>query len=234
MVSSQHVADSLSRLAAARECARGQGSATQAGLGATGWERCLERNAEETLARFPHIVLRPRSRVRYRYFGQQGGDVRVRPFVAPEGFSLEQAERLISWHPAPDSMSPTERATPNADVELLYRHFTFPRTAHGYFDYWLVMQELWASSRWVHSAPIATEGEFLAVTRSPGWQVLVPLERYEPAVAWEGNRARLAVLVYCPLQRFEIALQRIDIDEQQALHYDEPIVVASGPRGYVL
>lgn len=233
-IPSSHVADALARLAAARKSAEDDENQGSGRFGALDWERCLARHAKETLARFPHIVLRPRVRVQYRYFGEQGGEVRVRPFVAPEGFSREQAQRVITWHPAPDSMTPRERAAPHADVELLYRHFTFPRTPTGYFDYWLVMQELWASSRWVLSSPIATKQEFEARTCAAGWEVVAACEAYEPAVVVEGNRACLAVLVYCPVERFEIALQRITVDERQAIQFDDPIVVARGPRGYVL
>jgi len=58
------------------------------------------------------------------------------------------------------------------------------------------------------------------------------VETYEPAVVWDGGTARLAVLVECPLGHFQVSLQQVDIGADQALRYAEPILVATGPRGY--
>jgi len=117
-------------------------------------------------------------------------------------------------------------------VALLYRHFSYPHTAVGVFEYWLAMQELWASERWAHSHVIASAGDLSQITAGDGWEVLHPVEVYEPAVVRSNGSARLAVLVECPLRRFEISLQQIEIGEDQSLRYGEAVLVASGPRGY--
>ena len=61
-----------------------------------------------------------------------------------------------------------------------------------------------------------------------------PVETYEPAVVLSDAGARLAVMVQNAVERFEITLQQIDIAPDHSLHYDEPILVAAGPRGYVV
>jgi hypothetical protein len=131
-------------------------------------------------------------------------------------------------------MKVQERAAPTQDVELLYNRFSFPRTAEGYFQYWVVMQELWASARWAYSHVVASAEELTQLLQGQGWQLHREVERCEPAVVRHGNGASLAVLIHCPLQRFEVALHRIEIDPQQAIHYEDSILVASGPRGYIL
>jgi hypothetical protein len=198
------------------------------------WEPLFEATAAEVLAVLPAIVLTPGYVVRYRFFGQHGGDLLVRPFVARASTDVDMVRQLLDWHPAPDSVSPTLALAPTQDGDLLYRHFTFPRTATGFFDYWLAMQELWASSRWVHGHLIASAAELSQITAGDGWEVVHPVESYEPAVVQSGRAARLAVLIKSPLRRFEISLQQIDIAEDQSLRYGDPVLVASGPRGYVL
>jgi len=118
-------------------------------------------------------------------------------------------------------------------VDLLYRHFAFPHTAAGAFEYWVVMQELWSSARWTHSRVIASADELMRITAAGDWQMIQPVEQHEPAVVRIGTTFRLAVLVFCPLQRFQIQLQQVEIDASQALHYLDPILVAAGPRGYL-
>lgn len=233
-VPAAHVQLCRQRIDAARERAGERARVAPREFDPGYWERWFEANAEEVLRAFPSVTVSPGYTVRYRCFGQYGRDVRVRPFVARAHTPVDRVRRVLPWHPPPDSMAVQERAAPTQDVELLYSRFSFPRTAEGYFDYWVVMQELWASARWAYSSIVASAQEWSQLTAAEGWQVLQPVERYEPAVIRQGERVSLAVLVHCPLQRFEIALQRIDIDAQQALHYDDPILVAAGPRGYVL
>lgn len=94
------------------------------------------------------------------------------------------------------------------------------------------MQELWASQRWAYSHVLASAGEFSQITANPGWEVKQPVEAYEPAVVRDGRSARLAVLVECPLGHFQVSLEQIDIGTDQSLRYAEPVLVATGPRGY--
>lgn len=198
------------------------------------WEAWFETNATELLRAFPNVQLAPGHCVRYRCFGQQGADLRVRPFVTRIGTPVEAVHRLLQWHPPPDSMGALDSGAPNQDAELLYRHFSFPRTPQGYFEYWFVLQELWASARWAYSHVLADLNELLQLISGPDWQVVHPVESYQPALVRLDSSAVLAVLVHCPLNRFEITLQRIEIDSQQVIHYKEGILVAAGPRGYVL
>jgi hypothetical protein len=198
------------------------------------WEALLEANAAEVLAELPLVTLAPGHVVRYRFFGQRGGDLLVRPFVARSSTDVATVRQLIDWHAPPDSTSQSLAGMPTQDVELLYRHFSFPATAVGFFDYWLALQEVWASGRWVHAHLIASAAELGQITAAEGWEVTHAVESYEPAVVQNGRTARLAVLIQSPLRRFEITLQQIDIAENQSLRYGEPILVASGPRGYVL
>jgi hypothetical protein len=233
-VAAAHVRERLARLYAARQ----QASEQVGGSGATAdpayWESLFEANAAAVLTAIDSVGLPDGLAVRYRCYGQHGRDLLVRPFVARSSTDVSAIRRLIDWHPPPDSMSLEQRHAPTQDVDLLYRHFQISRTADGVFDYWMVMQELWASARWTHSHVLASAEELSQITAAPGWEVLHPVEQYQPAVVCSGDASRLAVLVQCPLQRFEINLQQIDIDAQQALHYADPILVASGPRGWVV
>ena len=196
------------------------------------WEALFESNAAEVLAVLPQVTLPPDFVVRYRFFGQRDQDLLVRPFVARATTDVETVRRLIEWHAPPDSDAVARART--QDVELLYRHFTFPRTAMGVFQYWLAMQELWASQRWAHSHVIASAAELSQITAAQGWEVLHCVEAYEPAVVPSTGGGRLAVLLQTPLRRFEITLQQIEIAADQSLRYGEPVLVASGPRGYIL
>jgi len=198
------------------------------------WQSLFEANAAEVLGTIGSVRIAEGFAVRYRFYGQKGRDLLVRPFVARPGTDVEAVRQLLDWHAPPDSAASALAAAPTQDVELLYRHFSFSRTAIGYFEYWLAMQELWASSRWAHSHLIASAEELSQITASGEWQVPHPVEVYEPAVVLGEGHARLAVLVECPLQRFEITLQQIDIREDQSLLYGEPVIVAQGPKGYVV
>jgi len=196
------------------------------------WEALFEANAAAVLAVLPDVTLPAGFVVRYRFFEQRGRDLLVRPFVARASTDIATVRQLIDWHPPPDSLATSLLGNPTQDVALLYRHFSYPHTAVGVFEYWLAMQELWASERWAHSHVIASAADLSQITAGDGWEVLHPVEAYEPAVVRSNGSARLAVLVECPLGRFEISLQQIDIGEDQSLRYGEPVLVASGPRGY--
>ena len=198
------------------------------------WEPLFEANAAEVLAVLPSVQLAPGFIVRYRFYGQRGRDLLVRPFVARRDTDVDTVRHLLDWHAAPDSVAAARAAVPTQDVELLYRHFSYADTAVGVFEYWLAMQELWASARWAHSHLIASADELSQITAGERWQIVHPVEAYEPAVVRGEHGARLAVLVQCPIGRFEIALQQIEIASDHSLRYAEPVIVAQGPKGYVL
>lgn len=198
------------------------------------WESVFEHHAAAVLAALGGVRIEPGHVVRYRYYGRQGRDLLVRPFVAREGTDVEGVRRILDWHPAPDTVVPSRRGAPSADADLLYRHFHFEPTAVGYFRYWAAMQELWASARWIHSRIIADAVEFAEVLRPPGWQVSNPPERFEPAVILEeGRAAQLAILLYCPLDTQSVTLSQVRIDPDRCLHQIESVPVAHGPRGYL-
>jgi hypothetical protein len=234
LIPASHVRETLQRVHAARQRAGEVAGPPPRDPDGRYWESWFEANAAAALEAVQSVTLSEGFTVRYRCYGAQGRDLRIRPFVARTGTDVTTIRRLIDWHPPPDSMSQQERHTPTQDIELLYRHFRFARTPTGIFDYWLVMQELWGSARWTHSLLIASAEEMSQLTSAEGWKILHAVERYEPAAVIGDESARLAVLVHCPLERFTIQLLQIDIDAQQALHYAEPILVASGPRGWVL
>ncbi len=198
------------------------------------WQQLFEANAAEVLSELRNVTLSAGFVVRYRFFGERGGDLLTRPFVARSGTDIEVVRQLIDWHPPPDSLPGALSSAPTQDEQLLYRHFSFPRTSPGFFEYWLVMQELWASARWAHSHLIVCAEELSQIVAGDGWEVVHPVETYEPAVVLGDPGARLAVLVQCRLARFSISLQQIDIDAAGCLRYADSILVASGPRGYVL
>lgn len=233
-VPAAHVRDLTARIHAARQRAADRCGPAPATAETRYWERLFETNAAEVLGVLPAVQLAPGFVVRYRYFGEYGVDLRVRPFVARRDTDVDTVRRLLDWHPAPDSLTSVLTAYPTQDVELLYRHFSFPPTAAGVFEYWLAMQELWASQRWTHSHLIASAEELSQITAAEGWQVVFPVEAYEPAVVRSDGATRLAVLLHCPLGRLEIALQQIDIAADQSLRFAEPILVACGPRGYLV
>ncbi len=198
------------------------------------WEQLFETNAVEVLSVLPAVRLATGYSVRYRFFGQRGQDLMVRPFVARTDTDVDVVRRLLDWHPAPDSRTSVLSAHPTRDVELLYQHFSFPFTAAGIFEYWLAMQELWASQRWTHAHLVASAEELSQITAGEGWQVLHPVEAYEPAVVRGDGSARIAVLMQSPVGRFQITLEQVDIAADHSLHFAEPILVASGPRGYLV
>jgi hypothetical protein len=197
------------------------------------WLKLFETNAAEVLAALGRVTLQAGFVVRYGYFGQDGRDFRVRPFVARASTDVSSVRRLLEWHPAPDSATADQRYAPNQDVELLYRHFHHDNSPEGFFDHWVAMQELWASARWTHSHVIASADELSQITSSTEWQVIHPVEAYQPAVVRSETGARLAVLLQSPLGRFQINLEQIDIGTDGSLLYADPVLVASGPRGYV-
>lgn len=196
------------------------------------WQAIFERNAAEVLAAVPSVALPPGVVVRYRFFGLQGRDLLVRPFAARADTDVDTIRRLIDWHAAPDSRAAQLGSGASQDVDLLYRHFRFPHTATGYFEYWMVMQEVWASQRWAHSHLIASAAELSQITSAPGWEVVEPVQSYELAVVVTAPTARIAALVESPLERFTIQLEQIEVGADQSLRYGAPIVVATGPRGY--
>lgn len=198
------------------------------------WQRVFEKNAAAVLAALPRVRLKPDYVVRYRFYGRRGADLLVRPFVARETTDVETIRELIDWHPPPDSVAPSLRPRANRDVDLLYRHFEFEASAEGHFEYWLAMQELWASARWVHSTVIADADQLRDLTSSGDWEIDQTLERCEPAVVREDEVARLAVSVFCRLERQTIALHQVEIYPDQRIEFANAIPVARGPRGYLM
>lgn len=229
-----HVRGLTRRIEEARQRAIDRCGPTPHAVDAAYWERLFEANAAEVLMALAAVQLAAGFVVHYRFFGQRGRDLMVRPFVARAGTGVDMIRRLLDWHPPPDSLTSALSSHPTQDVQLLYRHFSFPSTAAGIFEYWLAMQELWASQRWTHSHLIASAEELSQITAAEGWQVLHPVESYEPAVVRSNGSARVAVLMQSRLGRFEIALQQVDIVEDHSLRFAEPILVASGPRGYLV
>ena len=233
-VPAAHVRAVTAAIAAARQRALDDRGVPPRAPAAAYWEETFEANAAAVLAVIPDVQLPPDRCVRYRYFGQRGRDLLVRPFVARISTDVDRIRQVLDWHPPPDALASGGAEGPTQDVELLYRHFSFPDTAIGAFNYWLAMQELWASGRWVHSHVIASADEWERIIGREGWEVLQPVQAYEPAVVQADGSARLAVLVESPLRRFHITLDQIDIGPEHRLRYSEPVLVASGPRGYVI
>jgi len=229
-VSSAFVRDVTARIAQARQRAVTRSGALPAQPDARYWESVFETNAAEVLTELPGVTLGSGCVVRYAFFGQHGRDLHVRPFVAHRGTDVAAIRRLLDWHPPPDAIN--QLVVPTQDVALLYGHFAFPHTVSGIFEYWLAMQELWASAQWTHAHLIADAGELSTIASTEGWELLHRVEACEPAIVRTDEGARLAVLVHSPLHRFTITLQQIEIGADQALRYAEPILVAAGPRGY--
>lgn len=195
------------------------------------WQALFEANAAAVLGVLPRVRLAPGHAVRYRFYGRRGGDLLVRPFVTRAGSDVSTMLRLLDWHAPPDARAPAP-ASGSQDVELLYRFFSTEPTAAGLFEYWLAMQELWASQRWVHSTVIADATELAQLTSRPDWRVDRPVERVEPAVIRGGpDGAHLAVLIHCPLERHTVTFHRVRITPEQAIEFAESLLVASGPRG---
>jgi len=196
------------------------------------WQELFEANAVALLSAFERVRLADGHAVRYRFYGRRGADFLVRPFVLRAGTDASAMLRLLDWHPPPDSSRAGDPGT-SRDVELLYRHFHFEPTAAGVFEYWVAMQELWASQRWIHSAIIADAEQFAQLTAAPDWQVERPVERVEPAIIREGDTSQIAVLLHCPLERHVVTFHRVRITAEQSVEFAESILVAHGPRGYL-
>ncbi len=196
------------------------------------WQRVFELNSAALLGALERVHLAAGHLVRYRYYGRHRTDFLVRPFVARAGTDVSAMLRLLDWHPAPDSARATDSGL-GRDVELLYRHFRFEPSAAGVFEYWLAMQELWASQRWIHSTIIADAEQLAQLTAAPEWQIERPVERSEPAVIRDGDASQIAVLVHCPLERHMVTFHRVHIAADQSIEFAESILVAHGPRGYL-
>lgn len=234
-VPAAEVHDLQGRVARARqlasdEAAEGRVSADDP----TYWEDLFEANAAAVLGSLGRVHLPSDRSVRYRFYGRRGADLLVRPFVARTSTDVSTIRQLIDWHPPPDSLARSVAAAPTRDVDLLYRHFAYERSARGFYEYWIGIQELWASARWVHSRVIADGEAFAAVAQGERWTVNHAVERYEPAVVVGEETAQLAVLLFCPLERQAITLHRIEIGADQAVRFVEAIDVALGPRGYLM
>ncbi len=198
------------------------------------WESILEANAAAVLERLPCAALEDGYAVRYRFFERSEAELRVRPFVARTTTDVSAVRAALIWHPPPDGGLASERMRHSRDAELLYQHFSYTPSALGAFQYWLAIQEIWASGAWVHTQVIVDHAHFAEVVSGPDWQVLREVESYEPAVVRGADAsAHLATLLYSPLHRHSIAMQRIEIKPDHSVVYAEPITVAAGPRGFV-
>lgn len=233
------VADLVARIDAARNAVAREAAEvpTESEAEAAYWEEVFEEHARRVLAVLPRVRLREGREVRYRFYGKQGGDLLVRPFVASVGADVSHLRRMLAWHPAPDSMSPAERLRPTRDVDLLYGHFELPDTPEAVFEYWMAMEEIWASARWVHSVLITSAEDFSAAVAAPGWTVRDTPQSFTPLVAPEGAQAlpaELVVLVRCPLGAERIELWRARIDRDGSIAFRDAVPVATGPRGYTM
>jgi hypothetical protein len=196
------------------------------------WQDVFETNAAALLGALERVRIAEQHVVRYRFYGRRGADFLVRPFVLRAGTDASTMLRLLDWHPPPDASKATDTAGVG-DVELLYKHFQFEPSAAGVFEYWVTMQELWASQRWIHSTIIADAEQFAQLTAAPDWELERPVERVEPAVIRDGNTSQVAVLVHCPIERHMVTFHRVRIGPDQAIEFAESILVAHGPRGYL-
>ncbi len=228
------VRELTARIAAARQSAIERvASSTHPPDSPPYWEEVFEANAAAVLAVLGRVRLPAGYAVRYRFYGRHGGDLLVRPFVSRATTDVETIRQLIDWHPAPDSIASSLRSRATRDVDFLYRHFTFERSPLGFFEYWLAMQELWASAQWIHSRIIADADTFTGFTAREGWRIDHPVERFEPALVTDDEGgAQAAVLIYSPLGHENITLQHVRIGTDQAIELVESIAVAHGPRGY--
>jgi hypothetical protein len=195
------------------------------------WQELFERNAAAVLAVLPRVRLAAGHAVRYRFYGRRDSDLLVRPFVTRAGSDLSVILKLLDWHAPPDATAPTGVAT-SQDVELLYRYFTFEDSAAGALEYFLAMQELWASQQWIHSTVLADADELAELTAGGDWRLDRPVERVEPTVVRGGaDGIHLAVLAHNPLGRHTVSFHRIRITPDGAIEFAESLVIASGPRG---
>jgi len=99
--------------------------------------------------------------------------------------------------------------------------------------FWVAMQELWASQRWIHSTVVADAEQFAQITLGVDWQVERPVERVEPAVIRDPDATQIAVLIHCPIERQLVMFHRIRVPADQSIEFAESILVAHGPRGYL-
>lgn len=195
------------------------------------WQDLFERNAAAVLAVLPRVRLAAGHAVRYRFYGRRDGDLLVRPFVTRAGSDLSVILKLLDWHAPPDATAPSGVGI-SQDVELLYRYFTHEDSAAGVLEYFLAMQELWASQQWIHSTVLADAGELAELTAGGDWRVDRPVERVEPAVVRGGaDGTHLAVLVHTPLGRHAVTFHRVRVTPEGAIEFAESLVIASGPRG---
>ncbi len=194
------------------------------------WERVLEVNAARVVDALALTRLAAGHAVRYRFYEMRGGDLRARPFVTRASTDVAAFKRLLDWHPAPDAGV----VASGQDADLLYRHFEIDRSPAGVFEYWFAMQEIWASSRWAHSRVLATADELGQITAAEGWTVENLAEHCAPAVVSGEGSSHLAVLVYSPIGQQRIELQSIAIGEDKVVRYGAPVLVAAGPRGWIL
>lgn len=233
-VSADVVRDLQQRILAARHRASEQLEGSISPERPEYWEHVFESNAAAVLSALPRVRLKPDYVVRYRFYGRRGADLLVRPFVTRATTEIETIRQLIDWHAPPDSVAPALRSRTNRDVDFLYRHFEFDTSAEGHFEYWLAMQELWGSARWVHSTVIADAEQLGELTAEGEWEIDQTLERCEPAFVRDDEVARLAVCVFCRLERQTIALYQVEIHADQRIEFANAIPVARGPRGYVI
>ncbi len=195
------------------------------------WQALFEDHAAAVLAVLPRVRLAAGRAVRYRCYGRHGRDVRVRPFVTRAGTDVSGILALLDWHPPPDAIA-APMPHLDRDVELLYRHFTFEPTAAGAFEYWLAMQELWASQRWVYSSVLADAAELAQLTAGGEWRVERPVERVAPAIlTGGGDGVHVAALVHCALERHTVTYHRVRVGLDHSVEFAESLLVASGPRG---
>src|ERR1700687_1963280 len=124
-----HVRNVTARVQAARQRAVDRQGSHRQSTDARYWEALFETNAAEVLGALPSVTLAAGFVVRYRFFGQRGGDLLVPPFVARSSTDVETIRQLLDWHPGPDSIASALVGTPTQNVGLLYSHFSFSQTA---------------------------------------------------------------------------------------------------------
>lgn len=116
----------------------------------------------DLLALFPAVDVRAGYRLDYVQDTTPAGEqLSVRPFVRP----VDEAD----WLPLLDA----GREDRQAEVELLYQYFEFPRTRWGLFEYSLCLAELWAlhaghAGEWPASTPIFGAAAFDAAVAASG------------------------------------------------------------------
>lgn len=195
-------------------------------------QRLLEANAAAVIESLPGVRLADDYAVRYCVFAEAEQEVRVRPFVARRGTDVDAVRAALAWHPAPDCAPTSRRHGADRDVDLLYRHFSFASTPIAVFQYWLAIQEIWASTAWVHTTVLADASDFATIVANPDWRVEIQPDSYQPVVASDGFEHHVAALLYSPLRRHTIAMQTVTIDRERRVVFGDAVTVAVGPRGY--